>query len=130
MAKPIIAAFVASAIALSVSTAVVSEACARVEADYRDQLCAGMEMEVGLPNGTRVDCISDTHAIEVDYSDKWAEALGQALSYAASTDKQPGIFLICRRSAGTCLAHALRLEEAIAFWNLPVTVWRVPGEGS
>ena len=82
------------------------------EADYRDRLCASMDREVTLPNGARADCLSDTHAIEVDFTEKWAEALGQSLSYAASTGLQPGIFLVCRQAARNCLRH--RLDEAIA----------------
>jgi len=96
---------------------------AHFEADYRDQLCLGMDQEVSLPNGGRADCLSTTHAIEVEFSDKWAEGLGQALSYAGSTGLTPGIFLICRGKPGTCLSHRLRLEEAIAAWKLPVDVW-------
>ncbi len=97
------------------------------EADYRDDLCAGMWIEVSLDNGSRADCISDTHAIEVDFSEKWAEALGQALSYAGSTGLKPGIFLVCRKEVDKCLRHRLRLDEAISAWNLPVKVWGYDG---
>jgi hypothetical protein len=93
--------------------------------EYEQSLCAGMEHEVDLPNGTRADCVSPTHAIEIEFSESWAEALGQALSYAASTGKLPGIFLVCRHEQGQCLKHALRLEETVGYWKLPVTVWRV-----
>lgn len=99
------------------------------ERAYKHELCAGMEREVGLPNGARVDCLSETHAIEVDFTEKWAEALGQALLYAATTGKQPGIILICRQEERLCLQHALRLEEAISYWELPVDVWRHSAAG-
>ncbi|MDH3661045.1 MAG: hypothetical protein OEU92_13645 [Alphaproteobacteria bacterium] len=82
-----------------------------------------MRQEVTLANGGRADCLSDTHAIEVEFSEKWAEGLGQALSYASSTGLKPGIFLICRDKPQKCLGHHLRLEEAIADWKLPVDVW-------
>ncbi|MET4686265.1 hypothetical protein [Sinorhizobium fredii] len=52
---------------------------ALTEADLVDRYCAGMIKEFPNPDGTRTDCISDTHAIEVDFSKKWAEAIGQAL---------------------------------------------------
>ena len=109
---------------LAMILALITSLAHATEADYRDMLCVGMEQEVRLPNGTRADCLTDTHAIEVEFSEKWAEGLGQALSYAASTGKQPAIFLICRQEQDKCLAHALRLEEAIAYWQLPVTVWK------
>ena len=35
-----------------------------------------------MPDGTRCDILTDTHAIEVDFADKWAEAIGQSLNYA------------------------------------------------
>ena len=82
-----------------------------------------MLQEVVLANGARADCISDSHAIEVEFSENWAEGLGQVLLYAAATDLTPGIFLICRQSPKRCLAHRLRLEEAIGRWRLPVDVW-------
>jgi hypothetical protein len=44
--------------------------------------------------------------------------------YAAVTGKMPGIFLVCRQADHLCLAHAIRLEEMIAFWQLPVDIWR------
>jgi len=93
------------------------------ESDHQRNLCLGLRQEVSLPNGGRVDCLSTTHAIEVEFSEKWAEGLGQALSYASATGLKPGIFLVCRKEPGTCLGHRLRLEEAIAAWKLPVDVW-------
>jgi hypothetical protein len=50
-------------------------------------------MQIGrhLPNGTYVDCLNDTYAIEVDFSNKWAEAIGQSLMYAAELERLPGI---------------------------------------
>ena len=30
---------------------------------------------MGLPDGTRCDCVTDTHAIEFDFGVNWAEAL-------------------------------------------------------
>lgn len=98
------------------------------EAINRDLLCAGMQTEVTLANGTRVDCISDTHAIEVDWSAKWAESIGQALSYAASTGKTPGVFLICKSRKSTCEGHFARMKDAIESWQLPIDVWMVPDQ--
>lgn len=95
------------------------------ELDHQRRLCHGMRLEMTLANGARADCLSDTHAIEVEFSEKWAEGLGQALLYSASTDLSPAIFLICRDTPKNCLAHRLRLDEAITAWRLPVEVWPV-----
>ena len=93
------------------------------ESAHQRALCQGLRLEVALPNGSRADCLSATHAIEVEFSENWAEALGQALPYAGSTGLRPGVFLVCRQSPKNCMAHRLRLEEAIAAWKLPVDVW-------
>ena len=109
--------------AIAVLVAAVSAANAS-EAVNRDILCHGMRTEVTLPNGTRADCISDVHAIEVDWTGNWAEALGQSLSYAASTGKIPGIFLVCKAARkATCDAHYQRLRDTINAWGLHVDVW-------
>ena len=47
-----------------------------------------------LKDGTRVDCLTSTHAIEVDFANKWAESIGQSLFYAEMTGKKPGVYLI------------------------------------
>lgn len=63
---------------------------------YQTMLCdkLGGEMEVVLADRTRVDCLTDEYAIEVDFAKKWAESVGQALYYAKMTGKKPAIALI------------------------------------
>jgi len=68
---------------------------AELEIDYQQRLCAGLFINRHLKNGTEVDCVSDTHAIEVDFTEKWAEAIGQSLQYASKRQRLPGIILIC-----------------------------------
>ena len=63
---------------------------------YQEQWCkahAG-QVEVVLPGGTRCDCLTDTHAIEFDFGNNWAEAVGQSSYYALQTGRKPGIVLI------------------------------------
>lgn len=66
------------------------------ESAYRDAWCRG-EKEVILPNGTRADCVTTRHAIEVEFAPKWQQAIGQALNYADQTGKQPAILMIIER---------------------------------
>ena len=90
------------------------------ERDYQKAWCDahGGTMEVVLPDKTRVDCLTATHAIEFDFAPKWAEAIGQALHYAALTGKQPGIVLIMApgdekfrsRLLATTAGFCLRIE--------------------
>lgn len=113
-------------------TALTLAAALWTESDYRDYICmpAGWQTEVHIPNGTRADCVSKTHAIEIDFANHWAEALGQSLNYAAETGKQPGIILICKRGTeARCLTWALTLEQTIKRWNLPVKVWHCDADG-
>lgn len=51
-------------------------------------------MEYRLKDKTRVDCLTKKYAIEVDWARKWAEAIGQSLYYAQSTNKKAAIALI------------------------------------
>jgi len=63
---------------------------------YQTILCnelAGV-MEQSLLDRTRIDCLTDEYAIEVDFSKKWAESVGQSLYYAEMTGKKPGVGLI------------------------------------
>lgn len=52
------------------------------------------QTEVRLANGTRADIVTDKYAIEVDFGAKWAEAVGQSLSYGIELKKQAGILLV------------------------------------
>lgn len=51
-------------------------------------------MEVVLADRTRVDCLTNKYAIEVDFAKKWAQSVGQSLYYAKMTGKKPAIALI------------------------------------
>ncbi len=74
-------------------------------------------MEYKLPDRTRVDDLTDSHAIEYDFAHKWAEAIGQALHYARMTGKRPGIVLIVRTSADEAKIHNItKLGLGIDVW--------------
>lgn len=78
-------------------------------------------MEVLTPAGTRADCVSDTHAIEVEAAQDWAEAIGQALHYAEQTRLRAKIILFCERPS-TCVKHRLILDQTIAANRLAIDV--------
>jgi len=67
-----------------------------IEKDYQIELCAKLNgiTEYRLPDGSRVDCLTDKYAIEVDYSKKWKESIGQALFYGIHTGRKPAIAII------------------------------------
>lgn len=66
------------------------------ESSYQHAWCIahnGIE-EFENPDKTRVDCLTDTHAIEFDFANKWAESIGQALHYSKMTGKKAKVILI------------------------------------
>lgn len=68
------------------------------------------QVEVRLPDDSRVDLLSDTHAIEVDWAPKWAEAVGQAIHYSLLADRKPAVILLLRDPA-TEWRHLVRAAQ-------------------
>ncbi len=66
------------------------------EKQYQAKWCNshGGQIEYQLKDGTRVDCLTDTLAVEFDFANKWAECIGQALNYGKRTGKTPACVLI------------------------------------
>lgn len=95
---------------------------------YQTKWCQeqGGEMEVTLPDRTRCDCITGTHAIEMDFADKWYQAIGQSLHYALQANKRPGILLIIESPKDR--RYLERLNRVIKTYNLPIEVWTI-GDG-
>lgn len=93
------------------------------EKHYQSSWCAEHhgQAEVHLPDGTRADCITSTHAIEFDFGHKWAEAIGQALYYGLQTGKTPGVVLILDGEKD--YRYWLRLNSTIQRYHLPIETW-------
>ena len=66
------------------------------EKEYQECWCNAHNgvMEYQLKDYCRVDCLTNTHAIEFDFAKKWAESIGQSLHYSYMTGKKAGIVLI------------------------------------
>ncbi|MDQ7060905.1 MAG: hypothetical protein Q9M43_07090 [Sulfurimonas sp.] len=66
------------------------------EKHYQTLLCNELDgkMEYVLKDRTRVDCLTDAYAIEVDFAKKWAEGIGQSLYYVHMTGRKPAIGFI------------------------------------
>ena len=78
--------------------------------------------EVILPDGTRADCLTTKNVVEVDYADKWYEAIGQSLHYATHFNlKRPGILLIIENRSDYRFMD--RMMNVIDVYNLPIDVW-------
>ena len=78
------------------------------------------QTEVTMPDGTRCDIVTETHAIEVDFADKWAEAIGQSLNYSFQLNKKAGILLILEESDDE--RHLIRVECIIKHFKLTIDV--------
>ena len=95
-----------------------------LEKDYQLPWCTsqGGIIEYRLSDGTRVDCLTQTHAVEVDFASKWAEAVGQSLHYANMTGKAPGILLIVDPTEGRFVERVKVLSQM----TCPrITIWTV-----
>ena len=92
---------------------------------YQEQFCKEMngEVEVVLPDRTRCDCITSTHSIEVDFANKWTEAVGQSLYYSLQTNKKAGIYLILESPKDR--KYLIRLNSVIEHFGLPIDVWAI-----
>ena len=88
---------------------------------YQTQMCNHLEgeMEVVLHDKTRVDCLTDEYAIEVDWAKKWAEGVGQSIYYAEITKKKPAIGLIMANTK-TDERHYKRLSVVARKLNIHI----------
>lgn len=128
----IIAVFLLLCLAAFAAAETEVEICRRLAPKY------GARTEVRLPDAARVDLLTDTEAIEVDYAKKWAEAIGQSLYYGLATGKKPAIILLTRdtnrdrkaifRCTAVCQRYAIHLyiERLIETPRRHATDNRVP----
>ena len=90
---------------------------------------SGARLEAIAPDKTRCDILTAEYALEVDFANKWAEAIGQSLYYGVQFNRKAGIVLIMERPGDS--RHLQRLKAVITGYKLPVTVWTItsPAEG-
>lgn len=98
----------------------------QLESYYSSVWCnqmGGIE-EVRTFKGTRVDCLLDDYAVEVDFDTKWAEGLGQALHYGVEFNRQPAVLLIIQNHNGSNRQKYIdRLHSTIIGANLNVKIF-------
>jgi len=104
-------------------TSVPSSSKAYSESFYQEQYAKklGGRTEVTMPDGTRCDILTDTHAIEVDFADKWAEAIGQSLNYAMQTGKKAGIVLVLKDRGDE--KHLDRLGNMARHYSMDIEIF-------
>ncbi len=91
------------------------------EASYQNAWCKAHKGIIEYENGdmTRVDCLTDTHAVEFDFSEKWAESIGQALHYGLMTGKKPMVVLILENPKAQ-IKYYYRVKRIADIYDLDV----------
>tara|TARA_S200000501_G_C20410703_1_gene563378 strand:+ start:22 stop:492 length:471 start_codon:yes stop_codon:yes gene_type:complete len=77
--------------------------------------------EFRTKDGTYVDCLTDTYAVEAEFDNNWKEAIGQSLHYAESTNKRAAILLIKRQKSKK--DYYSELERVIIKYQLPIRIF-------
>ena len=96
---------------------------------YQMRWCFSHGGMVGIMLGdkTRCDCVTESHAIEIEFADKWADAIGQSLYYSLQTGKIAGIVLILESE--TDHKYWEQLNSTIENFELPIETWEIsPGQ--
>lgn len=93
------------------------------EAYYQQQWCDERKgvMEYVLDDRSRVDCLTDEYAVEIEFAAKWKEAIGQALFYGIKTGKKPGAVLIMEKDTDGKYLERLRTvgdKYGITIWEM------------
>jgi hypothetical protein len=65
----------------------------------------------------------DIHAIEFDFGNNWAEAIGQSSCYSMQAGKKAGIVLILENMKDR--KYWIRLNTTIEHFNLSIDTWNV-----
>lgn len=95
------------------------------ESYYQDIWCKQYEgiAEYTLADLTRCDCLTNSHAVKVEFGRKWAEGIGQALYYALQTGHKAGIVLILESEKD--FKYWLRLNTTIEHHGLEIDTWKI-----
>jgi len=101
-----------------------SPASAQTSRDYQTYFCAGWQTRVYIPEARDLaDCVSPTHAIEIAPSGDFVNAIGRAVTYAASTGLKPGLILVCDSDQGNCRRYWSDAASIFQRVGVPATVW-------
>jgi len=80
----------------------------------------GGVVEYGLPDRSRVDCLTDERAIEAEWAKNWYEAVGQSLHYAMFTGRRATILMLEKTEKDK--VYTKRVTALIRHYNLPIDV--------
>jgi hypothetical protein len=92
---------------------------------YQMQWCFahGGMVGVELPEETRCDCVTESHVIEIQFAEKWADAIGRSLHYSLISGKIAGIVLILASESDHKYWNLL--NSTIEKFELPIETWEI-----
>lgn len=82
------------------------------------------EATVLLDDGTICDLLNKKYAIEIDYTNKWYEAIGQSLHYAIVANRKPAIILLMK-DPETEWKHLIRCAVVCGKYDIKLYVEEV-----
>ena len=82
---------------LSLGIAVATYAQGYNERDIQACVCEGMAQEVSTKAGTRVDCVDDTHAVEVEALQDWAKLSASHCTMLRRQESRPKSYFSANR---------------------------------
>ena len=102
-----------------------ASAYAMSEAEYQKEWCAkhNGEIDYKTQEKTTVDCLTDTYSVELDYAEKWVQAMRKSRDHSLSTGKAPGVVLILQNSADE--KHLFKLRQVVEKRRLGIKIWTV-----
>jgi hypothetical protein len=106
-------------------TVVAASAYAMSEAEYQKEWCAkhNGEIDYKTQDKTTVDCLTDTYSVELDYAEKWVQAMRKSSDHSLRTGKAPGVVLILQNSADE--KHLFKLRKIVEKRRLGIKIWTV-----
>ncbi len=70
--------------------------------------------------------MTGAYAVEVEFAEKWQEAVGQSLNYSNQTEKKAGILLILETDADLKYwRHLRKLVDALDKKGVSIQLWRI-----
>jgi hypothetical protein len=109
---------------LSLSASASMQSIAHYQEIAAKLLNAQSEQTISDP--PRYELVSATHAIEINWDNKWGKLLGLSLDYALENGKRAGMILITDDVGDT--TELLQLRALIRHYDLPVTLWVIDKE--
>jgi len=92
------------------------------EIDYQNEFCVNGIKEYVLKDKSRIDCLTDTYAIEIDFSKKVYECIGQSIYYSIETNRKPACALIFDKNNKSDIRYLKRLKVVAKKYDIKIFI--------